>query len=185
MRLWFVVSYFKIVYKIEIVRRNYSFRDFFLQVSATDIEVSNFSRSSHHTVRPVQRLWCYLVRQKRLENIFFYYCFPRRGDRSAMLTNSSQTSSTNKSGTMMPSSADASSYFSSDFIDSHGSELPENPVTVIYKDPGNEVINAICFNNIPLTVSHSIHCLVSATPKDVTESDITDIVSPAAPSAGL
>ena len=169
------VNFFNLIFGTLFVER-------FINLSENTCKcIANF-RSSHHSVKPVQRLWCYLVRQKRLENIFFYYCFPRKGDRS-VVSSSTQIASANKAVNSLVLPPDSYNFCNADYSDSTSADLPENPVTVIYRDPGNEPVNAICFNNIPLTVSHSIHCLVSATPKDVTESDITDIVSPTAPSA--
>ena len=123
---------------------------------------------------PVKRLWCYLVRQKRLENLFFHYCFTRPGGEHGIhgnnqLTIPSRQQTRGPDGTIRPWDQ---------------FEIPMNPVAVVYRDVSNETINALCFNNIPLTLSHSIHCLVVATQKDITENDITNIVCPPAPSSG-
>ena len=129
-------------------------------------------RSNSLSVQPVKRLWCYLVRQKRLENLFFHYCFAKSGEQ---LHGNQLT---------IPSRNLTKGFDSPNTRTWDQFEIPVNPVAVVYRDVSNETISALCFNNIPLTLSHSIHCLVVATQKDITENDITNIVCPPAPSSG-
>ncbi|XP_044575804.1 dmX-like protein 2 isoform X2 [Cotesia glomerata] len=102
---------------------------------------------------PVNRLWCYLVRQESVQDIFIRAVFGKHRSLSAMMENSqSAVDSATRSG-----SEDKGS-------DSGTTSLPE-PVRIIHKE--QDSISAFCLNQV------NPGLMALATPREVQEMDIS------------
>ena len=102
------------------------------------------NRAQNSTARPMRRLWCYLVRQEKVQDIFIRLVFGKRVNHQTHQA----------TGT---SNADAMSVYSDaaaqdDYTDSitavsgGAAERMPDPVRIIHKD--QDIIGAFCINSV-------------------------------------
>lgn len=99
-------------------------------------------RARHSTARPIRRLWCYLVRQEKVQDIFIRLVFGKR-----ISENHPGAGASNVDAMSLYSDAVAQEDTDSMTAVSGGAaERLQDPVRIIHKD--QDTIAAFCINSV-------------------------------------